>query len=94
MALVFIPLPPISISVRPLEHVPVLEMKSAPVRLSAQALTAPVGCVLATEVREPAMAAPSTKAMRIFPRVEGTSFMVLILPNFLESFLLEVPYKS
>jgi hypothetical protein len=84
IAFVFMALPPISMSVRPLVQVPVLEMKSAPVRLSAHALNAPVGCVIAAVAIDPAVTAPTTKAATILPESEIRIFMSQIMPNFLE----------
>jgi hypothetical protein len=89
MVFVFIPFPPISIRVRPLEQVPLLEMKSAPVRLSAQAFTEPVGWVIAAVAIDPATAAPATNAATNLPVRENEIFIIQIMPNFSEFFLLE-----
>jgi hypothetical protein len=70
-------------------HVPVLEMKSAPVRLSAHAFTAPVGCVIAAVAIEPAVTAPAMNAAATLLRSENVIFIRLIMPNFPEDFLLE-----
>jgi hypothetical protein len=86
--------PPISISVRPLEQVPVLERKSAPVRLSAHAFTAPVGCVMAAVAIEPAATAPAMNAAATLLRSEKVIFIRLIMPNFPEYFLLDTSEES
>jgi hypothetical protein len=62
MALVFIPLPPISTSVRLDAQVPVVERKRAWVRLSAHALRVPVVGVIAAVAIDPARAAPTINA--------------------------------
>ena len=83
IALVFIPFPPISTSVRLDEHVPVVERNSAWVRLSAHALRVPVGEVIAAVATEPASAAPAINAP-----ITLTFFICKILPYIPESFLL------
>jgi hypothetical protein len=88
MALVFIPVPPISTNVRLEEHVPVVERKSAWVRLSAHALSVPVGEVIAAVATEPASAAPAMNAP-----ITLMFFICKILPYFPESFLLSILEK-
>ena len=94
IAFVFMAFPPISISVRPLVQVPVLDRKSAPVRLSAQAFTAPVGCVTAAVAIDPAATAPAMNAAATLLRSEKVVFIRVIMPNFAECFLLEVSEES
>ena len=83
IALVFMPLPPISTNVRLEEHVPVVDRKSACVRLSAHAFKVPDEEFVAAVAIEPARAAPAIKAA-----ITLTLFMGKILPQLPESFLL------
>jgi hypothetical protein len=71
------PVPPISTRVRAEEHVPVLERKSAPVRLSAHAVITDDGDVEAAVATPPAMRAPAINALMI--AVGLLSFMIFIL---------------
>jgi hypothetical protein len=83
IALVFMPLPPISTRVRLEEHVPLVDKKSAWVRLSAHALSVPVEELVAAVAIDPARAAPAIKLP-----ITLTCFMGEILPQLSENFLL------
>jgi hypothetical protein len=83
IALVFMPLPPISTSVRLEEHVPVVERKRAWVRLSAHAFRVPVVELVAAVAIDPASAAPAINAP-----ITLTCFIDKIMPEIPESFLL------
>ncbi len=65
IALALSPVLPISTRVRAEEHVPVLERKSAPVRLSAHAVMTDDGDVEAAVATPPATRAPAIKALMI-----------------------------
>jgi hypothetical protein len=73
------PLLPISTSVRFEEHVPVDERKSAPVRLSAQAVITEDGAVVAAVATPPAMIAPATNALMILAGLLTLMFFILTI---------------
>jgi hypothetical protein len=79
IALVFMPLLPISTSVRVAEHVPVDEIKRAPVRLSAHAVMTEDGDVVAAVATPPAMIAPVTKAVMTLAGLLNLIFFMLTI---------------
>jgi hypothetical protein len=68
---------------------PVLERKSAPVRLSAHALIVPDCWLLPATATEVARTAPPIKVAMYLPEFERVIVMRFILPNFAENFLPE-----
>jgi hypothetical protein len=79
IALAFMPVLPISTKVRADEQVPVDERKSAPVRLSAQAVITDDGDVVAAVATPPAMIAPATNALMSFAGLLNLIFFILTI---------------
>jgi hypothetical protein len=73
------PLLPISTRVRFVEQVPVDERKSAPVRLSAQAVITEDGAVVAAVATPPAMIAPARNALMILAGLLTLMFFILTI---------------
>ena len=88
IALALSPVPPISMRLREEEHVPVLERKSAPVRLSAHAVMTDDGDVEAAVATPPAMRAPARNALMIVAGLLTLMLFILTILSYDAEFTL------